>query len=74
MVHNYEMLQKKIQGNEKHSFAYWTNLIRETLIEIDQEVLKRTGLPQEEKLVTFPEYRAWAQSLGRLKGWSHEIE
>jgi hypothetical protein len=74
LVHNYEILQKEIQRNERHSVAFWTNLIKKTLDEIDQELLQRTGLPQEERLVTYTEYRAWAESLGKIKGWSHEME
>ena len=68
------MLQKEILGNERHSVAFWTNLIRNTLDEIDQELLERTGLPKAEGLVTFTEYRSWAESLGKTKGWSHEME
>ncbi len=68
------MLQKEILGNERHSVAFWTNLIKKTLDEIDQELLERTGLPKAERLVTFTEYRAWVESLGKIKGWNHEME
>jgi len=68
------MLRKEILGNERHSVAFWTNLIKKILDEIDQELLERTGLPKAERLVTFTEYRAWVESLGKTKGWSHEME
>ena len=37
---------------------------------LDQKAIRRTGLPQREKLMTFDEYREWAQSPGKIRGWT----
>ena len=74
MVQNYDNLLKKMESNERHSFSYWTNLIKKTLDEVDGKAIRRTVPPKEEKLVTFSEYREWAKSLGTIMGWSKESD
>jgi len=64
----------KMESNARHSLAFWNDLIKKTLEEIGLKITQRPHSPETEKLVTFAEYRAWAESLGKSRGWSKETD